>query len=110
METAEAEPAVLYDAIEPVLPLGLPLVRTAVSAGYFDWPALPELFPVSFPGVKTSRDGFLVDIDLDRLKAHVGDYFDAGLSHEKIARRYSGVMKSHGAVRCARGARYIART
>ena len=31
---------------------------------YFDWPTLPELFPVSFPGVNTARDGFLVDIDL----------------------------------------------
>ena len=54
LETAEAEPATLYHAIEPVLPLGLPLVRTAVSGEYFDWPTLPELFPVSFPGVKTS--------------------------------------------------------
>ena len=60
LETAEAEPAVLYDSIEPVLPLGLPLVRTAVSEDYFDWPALPDLFPISFPGVKTSRMGFLL--------------------------------------------------
>ena len=29
----------------PCLPLGLPLVRTAVSEEYFDWPALPELVP-----------------------------------------------------------------
>ena len=91
--TAEAEPAALYDPIEPVLPLGLPFVRTATSAGWFDWPALPDLFPVSFPGVKTSRDGFLVDVELDRLKARIADYFDADLSHEDIARRYPGVMK-----------------
>ena len=94
LETAETEPATLYDAIEPVLPLGLPLVRTAVSAEYFDWPALPDLFPVSFPGVKTSRDGFLVDIDLDRLKNRLAAYFNADLSHEEIARRYPGVMKT----------------
>ena len=94
METAEADPATLYDAIEPVLPLGLPLVRTAVSAEYFDWPALPDLFPVSFPGVKTSRDGFLVDTDLDRLKNRLAAYFNADLSHEEIARRYPGVMKT----------------
>ena len=75
--TAEAEPDALYSTIEPVLPLGLPFVETAVSADWFDWPALPDLFPVSFPGVKTSRDGFLVDTDLDRLQARVGDYFDA---------------------------------
>ena len=94
LETADTDPTTLYDAIEPVLPLGLPLVRTAVSAEYFDWPTLPELFPVSFPGVKTSRDGFLVDTDLNRLKARIADYFDAELSHEEIARRYPSVMKA----------------
>ena len=94
VETAEAESDDLYDSIEPVLPLGLPFVQTAVSEGWFDWPVLPELFPVSFPGVKTSRDGFLVDVDLERLKARVSDYFDTGLSHEEIARRYPSVMKA----------------
>ena len=92
--TAEAEPGTLYDPIKPVLPLGLPFVRTATSADWFDWPALPDLFPVSFPGVKASRDGFLVDVDLDCLKARIADYFDAELSHEDIARRYPGVMKT----------------
>ena len=81
-------------ALKPVLPLGLPFVQTAVSEGWFDWPALPELFPVSFPGVKTSRDGFLVDTDLERLKTRIADYFYAGLSHEEIARRYPSVMKT----------------
>ena len=92
--TAEAEPDALYSDVKPVLPLGLPFAETAVSANWFDWPALPDLFPVSFPGVKTSRDGFLVDTDLDRLRARVGDYFDPELSHEEIARRYPRVMKS----------------
>ena len=92
--TAEAEPDALYSGIEPVLPLGLPFVEMAVSADWFDWPALPDLFPVSFPGVQTCRDQFLVDTDLDRLQARVGDYFDAALSHEEIARRYPRVMKS----------------
>ena len=92
--TAEAAPDALYEAVTPVLPLGLPFVRTAVSAGWFDWPSLPDLFPVSFPGVKTSRDGFLVDIDLDRLRARVGDYFDGSLSHEEIERRYPAAMKT----------------
>ena len=92
--TADADPVALYEGIEPVLPLGLPFVRTAVSADWFDWPSLPDLFPVSFPGVKTSRDGFLVDVDLDRLKARIGDYFDSDLSHENMARRYPAAMKS----------------
>ena len=94
LATAEADPAALYDEVAPVLPLGLPFKPTAVSGDWFDRPALPDLFPVSFPGVKTSRDGFLVDVDLDRLKARIGDYFDASLSHEDIARRYPSVMKT----------------
>ena len=92
--TAEAEPDALYEGAKPVLPLGLPFVKTAVRDAWFDWPPPPDLFPVSFPGVKTSRDGFLVDVDLDRLKARIADYFDPALSHEDIARRYPGVMKT----------------
>ena len=49
--TAAAVPDVLYERFAPVLPLGLPFVQTAVSADWFDWPLLPDLFPVSFPGV-----------------------------------------------------------
>ena len=92
--TAEAPPQDLYGAITPLLPLGLPLADMAVSEGWQDWPSLPDLFPTSFPGVKTSRDGFLVDIDRDRLKQRVGDYFDSALTHEEIARRHPSVMQS----------------
>ena len=92
--TAEAETDTLYGPFEPILPLGLPFVRMEVSDGWHDWPSLPDLFPASFPGVKTSRDSFLIDVDLDRLKARVADYFNPELSHEEIARRYSTVMNS----------------
>ena len=94
IETEEVEPGKLYENVEPILPLGLPFAQTAVSKDWFDWPALPDLFPVSFPGVQTKRDSFLIDVDLDRLKARVADYFDAALSHEDIARRYPGAMKN----------------
>ena len=83
-----------YSVLEPDLRLGFPFKPMAVSEDWFEWPALPELFPVSFPGVKTSRDGFLVDVDLDRLRARIDNYFDASLSDEEIARRYPGVMKA----------------
>ena len=94
LSTAEAEPDALYDDIKPVLPLGLPFVRTAVSDQWFDWPTLPDLFPVSFPGVQTKRDSFLIDIDLDRLRRRLADYFDPALSHEEVERRYPAAMKS----------------
>ena len=83
-----------YSSVEPNLRLGLPFKPMAVSEDWFAWPALPDLFPVAFPGVKTSRDGFLVDVDLDRLRARVRDYFDGDVSHEEVGRRYPGVMKS----------------
>ena len=68
-----------YSSVEPNLRLGLPFKPMAVSEHWFDWPALPDLFPVSFPGVQTKRDGFLVDVDLDRLKARIADYFQYDL-------------------------------
>ncbi len=83
-----------YANLDPEIRLGLPFKPMAVSDDWFDWPALPDLFPASFPGVKTSRDSFLVDVDLGRLKERIGEYFDAELSHEEIARRYPGVMQS----------------
>ena len=93
-ETAEVEPPALYDDIDPVLPLGLPFAEVAVSQGWSGWPSLPDLFPTSFPGVKTSRDSFLTDVDLDRLENRVTDYFNPKLSHEEIARLYPSVMNS----------------
>ncbi len=83
-----------YSRLEPEVRLGLPFKSLAVSPEWFDWPALPDLLPTSFPGVKTSRDAFLVDTDLDRLRARVTDYFDRGLSHAEIAQRYPRIMQS----------------
>ena len=107
LETAEVEPGALYGGIRPVLPLGLPFVQTAVSADWFDWPALPDLFPVSFPGVQTKRDSFLVDVDVDRLRERIAIYFNSDVGHEEIARRYPGAMKSSSGfvVRDARAVR-----
>ena len=83
-----------YSRLEPALRLGLPFKPMAVSKDWFDWPSLPDLFPVSFPGVQTGRDVFLVDTDLDRLKGRIADYFDPTLSHEEIVRRYPVVMNA----------------
>ncbi len=93
-DTADTEPETLYERITPNPGLGLTFAKTTVSEAWFEWPSLPELFPKSFPGVKTSRDTFLVDVDRDRLTARVGDYFNRSLTHEEIARRYPAVMKS----------------
>ena len=82
-----------YSTLDPNLQLGLPFKPVAVSDDWHGWPSLLDLFPTSFPGVKTSRDAFLVDVDLDSLKARITDYFNPDLSHEEITRRYPTVMQ-----------------
>ena len=93
-ETAGHKPDVLYGKVSPVIDLGLPFAPVAVSTDWYEWPALPDLFPNSFPGVTTSRDSFLVDVDLNRLEARVDDYFNKDLSDEQIAQLYPSVMKA----------------
>ena len=83
-----------YSELIPELHLGLPFKPMAVSEKWNDWPSLPELMPVSFPGVTTSRDPFLVDVDFERLAERVEAYFNADLPHEEIARRYPAVMRA----------------
>ena len=95
--TAETVPNKLYDNVEPSLSLGLPFKPTIVSADWPEWPSLTDLFPTSCPGVHTGRDRFLVDIDLDRLRARIADYFNPALSHEEIARRYPAAMRNSSA-------------
>ncbi len=92
--TAKTEPAELYDAIEPSLALGLPFAQMVVSSGWSDWPTLVSLFPTAFPGVKSGRDPFVTDIDEDRLRTRIRDYFDAGLSHDEVERRYPLSMRN----------------
>jgi hypothetical protein len=92
IETAPEPPEALYEVLSPPLELGLPLVHSAVSPHYFDWSSLPDLFPTSFPGVKTSRDDFLVAIDRDVLLRRLERYFDPAVSHEEMRRIAPSVM------------------
>ncbi len=94
IDTAEANPETLYDQIEPVLGLGLPFYPAAVSEEWFDWPALTDLFQVSFSSIKTNRDTFLIDIDRARLDARIDEYFDPNYSHNEIAHRYPAAMRT----------------
>ena len=104
-ESAESEPNVLYGDFQPDLALGLPFAKSAVSKGWSEWPALPDLFPTSFPGVKTNRDSFVFDIDLKRLRERISDYFNEELSHEEVARRYPAAMRETSSL--SRNARSI---
>ena len=92
--TSQVEPDELYDSFEPDMALGLPFARMTVGGDWHGWPSLPDLFPVSFPGVKSGRDPFVVDIDLDQLRVRIADYFNADLSHDEIERRYPSAMRN----------------
>ena len=83
-----------YSLMEPNIRLGLPFKQIAVSDEWFGWPTLLELFPAYFCGVNTNRDTFLVDINLDRLKGRIADYFNSVLSDEEIAQRHPTVMNA----------------
>jgi len=73
---AEALDALAYQPFTPQMALGRTLVGKAASQDYLLWPTLPALFPVSYPGVKTSRDAALVDIDRSSLVSRMTRYFD----------------------------------
>jgi type I restriction-modification system DNA methylase subunit len=73
-----------YEKLLPPVEIGLPFKPAEVTADYLTWPLLPELLPASFPGVKTSRDELVVDIDGDRLIDRIKKYFDPKVSHEEM--------------------------
>jgi len=98
---ARGEKEAKYQRLEPVLSLGYPFFPIEIDERYPTWPTLGDLFPVSYPGIKTSRDGFLVDIDKDVLAERIGAYFSKSISHEEITQCWPRVMEE--------GRRYRAR-
>jgi hypothetical protein len=94
LATAVQDGESLYQPVSPALGLGLPYMPARVDADYLVWPRLPDLFPVSFPGVKTSRDDVVVDIDRTRLVRRMEQYFDPAISHEEMRRIAPGAMQS----------------
>ncbi len=75
-----------YSPLISVEALGNPFAHRVHSTAYTSWPRLPELFPISFPGIKTSRDPFVVDIDCDRLIERMGAYLNIENSDEDVSR------------------------
>jgi hypothetical protein len=84
LESLDGDLSDVYQGVDPVAELGYPFTPTQAGADYLAWPLLTELFPVSFPGVKTSRDDFLIDTDRERLISRMETYFDPNVSHEKV--------------------------
>jgi hypothetical protein len=94
LDTADADPGLLYQAVIPPLELGLPFVATTVGAGYFEWPSLPTVLPASFAGFTTSRDDFLLSTDTAELETRISTYFDANVSDRDLGVRYPAAMES----------------
>jgi hypothetical protein len=83
-----------YQNVTPIPEIGLSFMPGQVASAYVTWHLLPELFPISFPGVKTSRDDVVVDIDRDRLMKRMKDYFDPEITHEQMRQISPSVMTS----------------
>ena len=83
-----------YEEVKPSLFFRLVFKPGSVGKGYEGWPTLPELLPVSFPGVKTSRDEFLVDIDKAALEARVARYLDAKVSDADLTKSHPTLMNA----------------
>ena len=81
LASAPQPPAKAYDGLKPALEMGLPLVPGKVAENYVNWPTIVNLFPNYFPGVQTKRDDLLIDIDLDKLKKRIYDYFNHNIGH-----------------------------
>ncbi len=82
---AETGGTISYETIIPETAIGLPFAPMHVQIDYLSWPLLPDLFPTSFPGVKTSRDDVVVQIDRDRLEARLRAYFDPNVAEDELA-------------------------
>lgn len=85
-----------YHEVVPSPEIGLPFLPHTVGLDYFVWAKLPELFPISFPGVKTSRDDVVIDVDKERLEARMKQYFDLTISHENMRQIAPGFMTDSG--------------
>lgn len=94
LDSAAGDETTPYETVEPASALGYPFAPMRQSADYLAWPLLTDLFPVSFPGVKTSRDDVEVDIDRDRLVGRMESYFDPNVTDAEIARLFPGAMDS----------------
>jgi predicted helicase len=82
-----------WQTVTPQVQLGRVFNLMQTTTNYFDWPRLPELFPVSYPGIKTSRDAALTSIDRVNLEERMLRYFDANLTDADIAADSPSLMQ-----------------
>ncbi len=91
---AKRETTPAYDDIRPAFALSFPFGQRKHASTYTTWPRLPEIFPTSFPGIKTSRDSLLVDIDRERLEKRIRLYLNSGESDTVVAANLPSAMEA----------------
>ncbi len=84
-----------YVQISPDLDLGLPFNHAAVGQGYRKWPLLTNILQIGFPGVKTSRDEFLIDFDKEVLAARIDRYFDPSIDDRILENQFPSLYRSN---------------
>ncbi|MGH7935153.1 MAG: type ISP restriction/modification enzyme, partial [Candidatus Binataceae bacterium] len=107
LDNADDDSALEYEELHPALELGLPFTPALADSDYLSWPRLPELFPVSFPGVKTSRDDVVVDIDKERLIGRMEQYFDRELGDAEVRAIMPAAMTSTARFDARKTRRYL---
>ncbi len=96
-----------YVEVKPARPLGLPFRPLKADADYLTWPLIVELFPKWFPGIKTSRDEFVIDIDRERLAERLQAYFDPARTDQEIRSLYPASMTSTARFPAGESRRYL---
>lgn len=81
-----------YQEIKPPLELGLPYMPMQVQPAYLSWPLLADLFPTTSPGVNTSRDIDLIEIDRAKLERRMKIYFDPTSGDEVVSKHAPSIM------------------
>jgi hypothetical protein len=85
VESQDQDGNSLYEVVKPAIAIGLPLKPRIFNDDYPHYPLVPELFPTFFPGIKTSRDDLVIDIDKQELVDRIEQYFDFSVSHEQMS-------------------------
>lgn len=96
-----------YHTFEPQLNLGLMFEATPASDVYFTWALLPELFPVSFPGIITAKDDVVTSIDRESLLKRMESYFDGNISNEEMKRISPNSMRESARFKAAESRSYL---
>lgn len=93
--------------IDPDVALGYPFRPLETGAAYLEWPKLPDLFPLYFPGVKTSRDTALVDIDREDLVRRMEAYFSPDVDNEDLEHVAPSLVQDASRFNAARVREYL---